>query len=53
VTTVEQIKALAAIANVESAVVGRALYDGSLTLEAAVEAAVAGKPNRQIAYPTS
>jgi len=31
--------ALAAIPNVESAVVGRALYDGTLTLEAAVAAA--------------
>jgi phosphoribosylformimino-5-aminoimidazole carboxamide ribotide isomerase len=38
VATAEHLTALAAIANVESAVVGRALYDGSLTIERAVEA---------------
>jgi phosphoribosylformimino-5-aminoimidazole carboxamide ribotide isomerase len=39
VGTLEHLRALAAIANVESVVVGRALYDGSFTLEAAVAAA--------------
>ena len=39
VGTLAHLRALAAIANVESAVVGRALYDGSLTLEDAVAAA--------------
>jgi phosphoribosylformimino-5-aminoimidazole carboxamide ribotide isomerase len=39
VGTLAHLRALAAIANVESAVVGRALYDGSLTLEEAVAAA--------------
>jgi phosphoribosylformimino-5-aminoimidazole carboxamide ribotide isomerase len=39
VATTAHLAALAAIANVESAVVGRALYDGSLTVEAAVAAA--------------
>ena len=39
VATTAQLEALAKIANVESAVVGRALYDGSLTLEAASSAA--------------
>jgi phosphoribosylformimino-5-aminoimidazole carboxamide ribotide isomerase len=39
VGTVAHLTALAAIANVESVVVGRALYDGSLTLEDAVAAA--------------
>jgi phosphoribosylformimino-5-aminoimidazole carboxamide ribotide isomerase len=39
VGTAAHLTALAAIANVESAVVGRALYDGSLTLEAAIAAA--------------
>lgn len=38
VGSVAHLTALAAIANVESAVVGRALYDGSMTLEAAVAA---------------
>ncbi|HVH48022.1 MAG TPA: 1-(5-phosphoribosyl)-5-[(5-phosphoribosylamino)methylideneamino] imidazole-4-carboxamide isomerase [Labilithrix sp.] len=39
VGTTAHLKALAAIPNVESAVVGRALYDGSLTIEQAIEAA--------------
>jgi phosphoribosylformimino-5-aminoimidazole carboxamide ribotide isomerase len=39
VGTLDHLKALAALRNVESAVVGRALYDGSLTLEDAVAAA--------------
>ena len=39
VGTLEHLRALAKIANVESAVVGRALYDGSLTLADAVAAA--------------
>ena len=39
VGTLAHLKALATIANVESAVVGRALYDGSLTLADAVAAA--------------
>jgi phosphoribosylformimino-5-aminoimidazole carboxamide ribotide isomerase len=39
VGTLAHLEALAKIANVESAIVGRALYDGSLTLEAAVAAA--------------
>lgn len=39
VGTLAHLTALAAIPNVESAVVGRALYDGSLTLEGAVAAA--------------
>jgi phosphoribosylformimino-5-aminoimidazole carboxamide ribotide isomerase len=39
VGTLDHLTALAAIPNVESAVVGRALYDGSLTLEDAVAAA--------------
>lgn len=39
VGTLAHLKALATIANVESAVVGRALYDGSLTLADAVTAA--------------
>lgn len=39
VGTLAHLTALAAIPNVESAVVGRALYDGSLTLEDAVAAA--------------
>lgn len=39
VGTLAHLSALAAIPNVESAVVGRALYDGSLTLEDAVAAA--------------
>ena len=38
VTTLDQIRSLAAIANIESAIVGRALYDGSLKLEDAVAA---------------
>jgi phosphoribosylformimino-5-aminoimidazole carboxamide ribotide isomerase len=38
VGTERQLEALAQIANVESAVVGRALYDGSLTIEAATRA---------------
>ena len=37
--TVAHLRELAAIANVESAIVGRALYDGSLTLAEAIEAA--------------
>jgi phosphoribosylformimino-5-aminoimidazole carboxamide ribotide isomerase len=36
VSTAAHIRALAAIANVESAIVGRALYDGSLTLDEAI-----------------
>lgn len=36
----EHLEALAAIANVESAIVGRALYDGSLSLKDAIAAAV-------------
>ena len=43
VATAEHLMALAAIPNVESAVVGRALYDGALTIEAAV-AAASGAP---------
>jgi phosphoribosylformimino-5-aminoimidazole carboxamide ribotide isomerase len=39
VATKAHLEALAAIANVESAIVGRALYDGSLTIEAAIAAA--------------
>jgi phosphoribosylformimino-5-aminoimidazole carboxamide ribotide isomerase len=39
VGTLAHLTALAAIANVESAIVGRALYDGSLTLSDAVAAA--------------
>jgi phosphoribosylformimino-5-aminoimidazole carboxamide ribotide isomerase len=39
VGTLAHLRALATIANVESAVVGRALYDGSLTLSDAVAAA--------------
>ena len=39
VGTLAHLTALSAIANVESAVVGRALYDGSLTLEEAIAAA--------------
>lgn len=39
VGSLAHLRALAAIPNVESAVVGRALYDGTLTLEAAIEAA--------------
>jgi phosphoribosylformimino-5-aminoimidazole carboxamide ribotide isomerase len=39
VGTLAHLRALAAIPNVESAVVGRALYDGSFTLEDAVAAA--------------
>jgi len=39
VGTLAHLKALATVANVESAVVGRALYDGSLTLADAVAAA--------------
>jgi phosphoribosylformimino-5-aminoimidazole carboxamide ribotide isomerase len=39
VSTPAHLTALAAIANVESAIVGRALYDGSLTIERAIEAA--------------
>jgi len=39
VGTLAHLTALAAIVNVESAVVGRALYDGSFTLEAAITAA--------------
>lgn len=39
VGTLEHLTALAKLPNVESAVVGRALYDGSLTLEQAVTAA--------------
>jgi len=39
VGSLAHLRALAAIPNVESAVVGRALYDGSLTLEDAVRAA--------------
>lgn len=38
VATREQIRALAEIANVESAIVGRALYDGSLAIEDALAA---------------
>jgi phosphoribosylformimino-5-aminoimidazole carboxamide ribotide isomerase len=39
IATTAHLSSLAAIANVESAVVGRALYDGSLTLPQALEAA--------------
>ena len=39
VATKEHLRALAAVGNVESAIVGRALYDGSLTLEDALAAA--------------
>lgn len=39
VGSADQLRELATIANVESAIVGRALYDGSLTLAAALEAA--------------
>lgn len=39
VGTVAHLEALARVPNVESAIVGRALYDGSLTLEAAIAAA--------------
>ncbi len=39
IATEAHIRALARIPNVESAIVGRALYDGSLTLEQAVAAA--------------
>ena len=39
VGSLEHLRALAAIPNVESAVVGRALYDGSFTLDDAVAAA--------------
>jgi phosphoribosylformimino-5-aminoimidazole carboxamide ribotide isomerase len=39
VGTAAHLTALAALPNVESAVVGRALYDGSLTLERAIDAA--------------
>jgi len=44
VSTTAHIRALAAIANVESAIVGRALYDGSLTLEAAITSLRAATP---------
>ncbi|MBX3234329.1 MAG: 1-(5-phosphoribosyl)-5-[(5-phosphoribosylamino)methylideneamino] imidazole-4-carboxamide isomerase [Labilithrix sp.] len=44
VATLEQIRALTAIANVESAIVGRALYDGSLAIEDAL--AVSRGPSR-------
>lgn len=39
VGTEEHLRDLAAIANIESAIVGRALYDGSLTIERALAAA--------------
>lgn len=39
VATTDQLSALAAIANIESAIVGRALYDGSLTIDQAIAAA--------------
>ncbi len=39
VATTAHLQALAAIPNIESAIVGRALYDASLTLEQALEAA--------------
>lgn len=39
VATMAELEALAGIANVESAIVGRALYDGSLTLSDAIAAA--------------
>jgi phosphoribosylformimino-5-aminoimidazole carboxamide ribotide isomerase len=39
VATTAQLEELASIANVESAIVGRALYDGSLRLEDAIAAA--------------
>ncbi len=42
VATKAQLTALAAVPNVESAVVGRALYDGSLTVAEAIEAARGG-----------
>jgi phosphoribosylformimino-5-aminoimidazole carboxamide ribotide isomerase len=45
VATVAHLEALAAIPNVESAVVGRALYDGSLDLPSAIAAAVSPAPS--------
>jgi phosphoribosylformimino-5-aminoimidazole carboxamide ribotide isomerase len=42
VGTEAHLSALAAVPNVESAIVGRALYDGSLTVEQALAAASAG-----------
>jgi phosphoribosylformimino-5-aminoimidazole carboxamide ribotide isomerase len=42
----EHLEALAATANVESVVVGRALYDGSITLEDAIVAASFRAPSR-------
>jgi phosphoribosylformimino-5-aminoimidazole carboxamide ribotide isomerase len=44
VATTAQLGALAAIPNVESAIVGRALYDGSLTLAEAMKAASRSAP---------
>ncbi len=44
VATKEQLQELGAIANVESAIVGRALYDGSLSIEDAIAAAAATPP---------
>ncbi|MBX3262993.1 MAG: 1-(5-phosphoribosyl)-5-((5-phosphoribosylamino)methylideneamino)imidazole-4-carboxamide isomerase [Labilithrix sp.] len=44
VGTAAHLRALAALPNVESAVVGRALYDGSLTIEQAIDAAGATSP---------
>ncbi|MBX3200607.1 MAG: 1-(5-phosphoribosyl)-5-[(5-phosphoribosylamino)methylideneamino] imidazole-4-carboxamide isomerase [Labilithrix sp.] len=44
VGTAAHLHALAALPNVESAVVGRALYDGSLTIEQAIDAADATAP---------
>lgn len=41
VATMDELRALAKIANVESAIVGRALYDGSLSLSQALAAATA------------
>lgn len=38
VATEQHLSALAAIANIESAIVGRALYDGSLTIDRAIAA---------------
>lgn len=44
VGTTAHLRALASIANVESVVIGRALYDGSLTLEQALEAVSSPSP---------
>jgi phosphoribosylformimino-5-aminoimidazole carboxamide ribotide isomerase len=41
----EHITDLAKLENIESVIVGRALYDGSFTLAQAIDAAARGKPN--------